>query len=109
MCGRCVASDYHARVSHQDGGYHVVVSQDDFCNIGIYIKMVTTMVGLSLQQDGGYHVGVSHQDDFFNIGLYNKMMATMVGLSITWDWCLPSYLDVSAGGMESLFWTSHLI
>ena len=69
MCGRCVASDYHARVSHQDGGYHVVVSQDDFCNIGIYIKMV----------------------------------ATMVGLTITRDWCLPSHLDASPGGMESLF------
>ena len=60
MCGRCVACDYQARVSHRDGGYHVGVShQDDFCNIGKYIKMVATMVGLSITRDWWLP---SHQD-----------------------------------------------
>ena len=51
MCGRCVASDYHAKVSHRYCGYNVgVPHQDDFCNIGIYIKMVAIMVGLNITQ-----------------------------------------------------------
>ena len=65
MCGRCVASDYQARVSHRDGGYHVGVShQDDFYNIEMYIKMVATMVGLSITQDWWLpsHLGVSAGD-----------------------------------------------
>ena len=65
MCGRCVACDYQARVSHRDGGYHVGVSQqDDFYNIGMYIKMVATMVGLSITQDWWLpsHLGVSAGD-----------------------------------------------
>ena len=62
-CAGSVASDYHAIVSDRDGGYNVS-HQDAFCNIGIYIKMLATMVGLSITQDWWLpsHLGVSAGD-----------------------------------------------